>query len=544
MTAAEVRFGVLGPLLATAADEPLPLGGRVQRAMLGALLLHVNEPVSADRLIECVWGERPPPSATHAVSVYVSKLRKALGEESITRAHGGYVLRVVPGRLDVDRFEALVASARQKLALGDSARASALLDDALALWRGPALADLELESFAQAAIARLEELRLAARITRCEALLASQRQHEAIPELEALLKAHPYDERICSLLMVALYRAGRQADALGRYQGTRIVLADELGLEPSASLQDLEGRILSRDATLELEPSAELVRSVVVVPRRAEDLEALAVLTAPFGLSRNPHEVILTWIEPPGPAKAVSAALAEASTLLARLRDDLVAQGARARVATFTAESPSEDVLALARRPEVDLVVLGRRLAELDDGRFEADLASIVSASPCDVALWFSGDGPARLGDGPVLVPFGGTENDWAALELGAWIASTTGRSLVLVGMSRDSAGERRDASRMLADAGLLIQRVSGIVAHPRLTEPGTDGLLDAFSDAGLVLAGLSDRWSSAGLGATRLARAKSATAPVLFLRRGLRPGGLSPPEGVTLYRWSVTAAA
>jgi DNA-binding SARP family transcriptional activator len=513
--------------------------------MLGALLLQVNEPVSPDRLVDAVWGESPPPTAGHAVSVYVSKLRKALGEEVIGRTPTGYVLRVAPGQLDLDEFEKKCREARERLGLGETARACELLDEALALWRGPALADLELESFAQASIARLEELRLAAITTRSEAKLALGRAGEVIPELEAVTAQHPYDERLCGLLMLALYRAGRQADALAAFQAMRTRLSEELGLEPSVSLLELERKVLARDSSLELEPDeSELIRSVIVIPGQLDQLEELTALSEPFGLSRNPHEVILTWIEQPGRAKAVSDALAEASAVLARLRARLVERGARARVAAFTAADAVADTLRLARRPEVDLLLLGRELAELEDGHFDPELAGILGAAPCDIAVWFRrGDQPALDGGGPVLVPFGALEHDWAALELAAWFAGTTQRRLVLVGTAEDSRGERRDASRLLADAGLLVQRASGVVAEPRLAEPGHSGLLEAVSDGDLVVAGLSDRWPSEGLGATRLELARSAAATVLFLRRGQRPGGLSPPESVTLYRWSVTAA-
>jgi DNA-binding SARP family transcriptional activator len=541
----DVEFGILGPLEAVADGTPVPLGGRTQRAVLAALLLQANETVSVDRLVEAVWGERAPATAAHAVHVYVSKLRKVLGAEAIGHTPTGYVLRVAPGKVDLERFERHVRSARQELATNDATRACELLDEALALWRGRPLADLELESFAQASIARLDELRLAAIATRAEARLSLGRHDEVIPELEELAAEHPHDERLCGLLMHALYRAGRQADALSRYQATRVTLSEELGLEPSESLQQLERRILAREISLDRDVGeSEQIRSVVVLPRRLDQLEALAAISEPFGLSRNPHEVILTWLEQPGPAKAVSSALAEASALLARLRAGLVERGARARVAAFTAADPVKDVLRLARRPEVDLIVLGRELEELEDGRFDSELTAIMSAAPCDVALCFARDAPTSGANDPIVVPFGALEHDWAALELAAWVASTTGRPLVLVGMGGGSHGEQRDASRLLADAGLLIQRASGVVAEPRLAEPGRSGLLDAMSGAGLVLVGLSERWASEGLGATRLELARAARAPVLFLRRGQRPGGLSPPEGLTLYRWSVTVAA
>ena len=544
MDAAAVEYRALGPLEAVVDDRPASLGGRVQRAVLGALLLHANQPVSLDWLVDAVWGEMPPPSAAHAVSVYVSRLRKQLGAEAIGRTSQGYVLRVAPGQLDLERFEELVGQARQELAGDDALRACELLDEALALWRGRAFADTRLEDFAQAHVARLEELRLAAIATRAEARLALGRTDEVVPELEALTVEHPHDERLAGLLMLALYRADRQADALACYQATRSRLSLELGIDPSQSLRELERKILAQDASLSLGPAEiEPVRSVVALPGRLGQLVALAELTGPFGRSRNPHEVILAWIEPPGPAAEVSLALAEANAVLARLRAELVEGGARARVAAFTAADRGEDILRLAMRPEVDLLVLGGELADVVDGRFDAELNRILGAAPCDVALWFERDGPEVIAkDGPILVPFGALEHDWAALELAAWLATTTGRPLVLLGAVAGSKGGRRDASRMLADAGLLIQRASGIVPESRLVEPGRGGLLEAITEDALVISGVSDRWASEGLGATRLALARSARSPMLFLRRGRRPSGLSPPEMLTLYRWSMTA--
>ena len=514
----------------------------MQRAVLGALLLSANEPVSLDRLVDAVWGASPPASAAHAVSEYVSRLRKQLGADAIARTPAGYVLRAAPGCIDLEHFEELVGEARRELAGPDAARACELLDEALALWRGRPFSDTPLEDFAQAEIARIEELRLIAIAARAEARLALGRADEVIPELEGLTREHPLNERLAGLLMLAFYRAGRQADALACYQATRSRLSEELGIDPSESLQELERKVLAQDASLSLEaPAPELIRSVVVLPGRLEQLEAIVELAGPFGRSRNPHEVILTWIEPPGPTPEVSRALAEANSELARLRGELVASGARVRVAAFTAADRGEDMLRLALRPEVDLLVLGGELSALEDGRFTPDLNRVLAAAPCDVALWFERAEPTpAANDGPILVPFGALEHDWAALELAAWLASITGRRLVLLG----ATGEDRDASRMLADAGLLIQRASGVVAEPRLVEPGRTGLIDAIDENALVISGVSERWSSEGLGATRLELAQSARSPVLFLRRGQRPSGLSPPERLTLYRWSMTAVA
>jgi DNA-binding SARP family transcriptional activator len=546
MDAAAVEYAVLGPLEVMVGGRPASLGGSVQQAVLGTLLLHANEPIAVDRLVDAVWGETPPPSAAHAVSEYVSRLRKVLGADAIGRTSVGYVLRVEPDRLDLERFEALLGEARHELAVVDAGRAEELLDEALALWRGRPFADTRLEDFAQAQVARIEELRLIAIAARAEARLSLGRADEVVPELEALTLENPHDERLAGLLMLALYRSGRQAQALACYQATRSRLSVELGIDPSQSLQELERKILAQDTSLSLEPAeTEPVRSVVVLPGRLDQLAPLVELAGPFGRSRNPHEVILTWIEPPGPAAEVSRALAEASAVLAQLRAGLVESGARTRVAAFTAADRGEDVLRLALRPDVDLLVLGCDHSGLEGGRFRPELLRILTAAPCDVALWFEGDDPMPVADdGPILVPFGALEHDWAALELAAWLASITARSLVLLGATSGSDGDPRDASRMLADAGLLIQRASGVVAETCLVETGRAGLLDAIDEGCLVISGVSDRWSTEGLGATRLELAHSARSPVLFLRRGQRPSGLSPPERLTLYRWSMTAVA
>lgn len=546
MDAAAIEYRILGPLDAVVGGRSVSLGGAVQRAVLGVLLLRANEAVSLDLMVDAVWGATPPPSAAHAVSEYVSRLRKKLGADTIGRTSGGYVLRVAPGRLDLGRFEELLGQARLALAEGDPGSAAELFDEALALWHGRPFADTRLEDFARAEVARIEELRLVAIAVRAEARLALGRADEVVPELEALMQERPHDERLAGLLVLALYRAGRQADALACYQATRSRLLVELGIEPSQSLKELERKILAQDKSLSLGPAEiEPVRSVVVLPDHLDQLEALAELAGPFGRSSNPHEVILTWIEQPGPAAEVSHALAKASAALAQLRAELVEGGARARVAAFTAADRGEDVLRLALRPDVDLLVLGSDLAELEDGRFGPELNQVLAAAPCDVALWFDRDDRAPLADdGPILVPFGALEHDWAALELAAWLATTVGRSLVLLGAAAGPDGEDRDASRMLADAGLLIQRASGVVPQPRLVEPGRAGLLEAIDEGCLVVSGVSDRWSTEGLGATRLELAQSSRSPVLFLRRGPRPSGLSPPDRLTLYRWSMTAVA
>jgi peptide/nickel transport system substrate-binding protein len=233
--------------------RPLPLGGGKQRTLLAVLLLHPNEAVSRDRLIDAVWGENPPPSAHRSLDTYVSRLRRALGRDRLVRQAGGYVLVVEPGERDVDRFEERLRAARESTAAGDSAAAAAQTRTALALWRGPALADVLYEAFATAEAERLEERRLVALEERIDADLATGDGPELVPELDALVREHPLRERLLGQLMKALYRAGRQAEALAMLQAARHRLADELGLEPGPQLRDLERQILQHDPHLDSE---------------------------------------------------------------------------------------------------------------------------------------------------------------------------------------------------------------------------------------------------------------------------------------------------
>ena len=250
-----VEFRILGPFEVVEHDQPVVLGGPKQRALLVALLLHRGEVVSIDRLIDELWGERPPATAAKTLQVYVSNLRKALGDGLlVTRGHG-YLLQSAPGQLDLDRFEVLVGEGRQALEEGDARRASDRLREALVLWRGPPLADFAYERFAQSEIMRLEEERLAALEDRIDADLALGKHTVLVGELDALVREHPLRERLQAQLMLALYRSGRQADALERYQDARRVLIDQLGIEPGPELKELERAILAQDRSLQPPPA-------------------------------------------------------------------------------------------------------------------------------------------------------------------------------------------------------------------------------------------------------------------------------------------------
>ena len=249
-----MQFSILGPLEVRRGDESLPLGTAKQRALLAVLLLHANEVISRDRLIDSLWGERPPESASHTLEAYVSRLRKILhadGEQVLLTRPPGYVLRVEFDDLDFQRFERLVEEGRRALAHDPPERAAALLREALSLWRGRALADIEYEPFAQAEAQRLEELRLAALEDEIEAELALGRHAAVVPRLQSLVAEHPLRERLRAQLMVALYRCGRQADALQAYRDARVYVVDQLGLEPSPVLRKLEQDILAHAESLQ-----------------------------------------------------------------------------------------------------------------------------------------------------------------------------------------------------------------------------------------------------------------------------------------------------
>jgi predicted ATPase/DNA-binding SARP family transcriptional activator len=250
-----MQYRVLGPLEVRDGEESLPLAGAKQRALLALLLLHANRVLSRDRLIDELWGDEPPATAVTSLQVYISRLRKLLPAGALLTRPPGYLLEVEPDELDLQRFERLVAEGHDALAEGNAERAADVLHRALALWRGPALAEFTFEPFAQAEIRRLEDLRLAAVEERIEADLALGRHAEVIGELEALIAENPHRERLQGELILALYRSGRQAEALDAYRDARHALVEELGIEPSAQLQKLEKAILTRDPALETAPA-------------------------------------------------------------------------------------------------------------------------------------------------------------------------------------------------------------------------------------------------------------------------------------------------
>ena len=515
-----MEFRILGPLEVRDGDTALPVIGAKQRALLAILLLHANEVVSTDRLVEELWGEDTPDSGPTALQVRVSQLRKALGPAAarLETRSPGYVLRVEAGEFDLDRFQRIAADADGE----DPEAAGQTLREALALWRGPPLADLAYDSFAQAPIRRLEDVRLAVLERRFDADLACGRHAEVVGELEALVAEEPLRERFRAQLMLALYRAGRQADALDVYRSGRRTLVDELGIEPGPALKGLEQMILRQDPALELEQPPVPQRAILVAIRGEARLGALLALAEPLA-SRPPKEVIL--------ARPVNdaAQLGEAATMVNAHREVLLGRGIEARAAAFVAAEPVQDLTRLAVEQDVDLLILDGSPRLLDD----PVVTALLLRAPCDVAVLAGGE-PAQ---GPVLVPFVGADHDWAAVELGAWLAGGRESTLLLAG-PRDGAGGR-DSSRLLASASLAVQRSLGVAAEPLLLDTGPDALLAAAAGAGVAVVGLSARWQKEGLGTARLALAESGLC-TLVVRRGLRPGGLAPREALTRFTWTL----
>jgi len=249
-----MEFRILGPLEVEVEGQQVPLGGLKQRALVAVLLLHPNEVVSRDRLIDALWGERAPASAHRSLDSYASRLRGLLGPERLVRRQPGLLLVVEPGELDLDRHDTLLREGKAEAAL--------------ALWRGAALADLAYEPFARDYVEQLEERRLLAFEERIEGELARGLGRELVPELERLVRANPFRERLLGQLMLALYRAGRQAEALAVLQSARLRLSAELGLEPGPQLRELERAILRHDSALgrssSRRPRRRMPRSVLV----------------------------------------------------------------------------------------------------------------------------------------------------------------------------------------------------------------------------------------------------------------------------------------
>ena len=382
-----MEFRILGPLEVGLGGPPFTVKGRKPRALLALLLLRPNETIPPERLIDDLWGEEPPATAGNTLQVYVSQLRK-LVEDRLARQGGGYLIRVEPGELDAEVFERLATEGSSALGRRSYAEAAELLAEALALWRGPALADVRYETFAQAEIGRLEELRLVATEDRVEAELGLGRQERLVGELEALVAEHPLRERLRGLLMLALYRSGRQADALDAYRAAREALVDELGLEPGPELRELEQAILRQDESLSRRPLPESNVPVPVSTLLGRD----AALAEICSILRSGEARLLTLTGPGGTGKT-RLAIEAAKTLSPELPDGaffVPLDAIRDPALLLPAIAQAVAVRESAERPLLESVVerlAGRRALFLLDnfeqlGRTAPLLTKILEAVP------------------------------------------------------------------------------------------------------------------------------------------------------------------
>ena len=304
----------------------------------------------------------------------------------------------------------------------------------------------------------------------------------------------------------------------------------------------------ARAETAAITPMPIPEQSILVAPQTEAALAQLLAVAVPLATSEPPRELIVArLIEPPrgaavrGGLQTESFILADASRELERVRGGLLERGVPARAVAFTSTDAGRDLAKLADREDVDLVLIDGRRPLRGEGVPRGAVGSVLRRAPSDVAVLVAREDAvvAPGADAPLVVPFGGAEHDWAALELGAWLAASTGAPLQLLG----AADGEEDASRLLATASLLVQRFVGVAAEPLLAEPGREGLLRAAAGAGLLVIGLSDRWREEGLGPVRHEIAAAAPAPILFVRRGLRPGALAPRTDVTQFTWSHVGA-
>jgi len=519
-----LEFRILGPLEVFGEQGQIRLGGAKQRATLAILLLSANRVVSVDRLADDLYAGAAPVTALKQVQRQVSELRKLLGSASLIETRSpGYTIRLVPEQLDLTAFERLTADATDALAGAEAQRAADLLRQALGLWRGAPLADLTYESFARAPIERLEELRLAALEQRIEAELGLGRHGELVGELEQLVAENPLRERFRAQLMLALYRSGRQAEALEAYRQARQTMVADFGIEPTPALQQLERRILAQESSLDLQrpglrpasSSVEPDRAVLVAPADEDGLGSLLSLAEPLARLPGRELIIARLIDDER----------ELETAVASVNARREALAVNTRVATFTTADPPGDVLRLASAYDVELVLLNAP-PEVDATPLPGDLARVLERSPADVGMvagipvaWTQGTG--------VFVPFGGAEHDGAALELGAWLASAATTPLRVIGTRADPRRGQRDASRLLANASLAVQR------------PRAQALVEAVEVATLVVIGVSERWRQEGIGAVRRALVH-ARSPVVLVHAGPRPGGLAPRDTRTRFSWSL----
>ena len=485
-----MEFRLLGRLEVVDDGRVVPIERQRARAVLAFLLLHANEPVSGERLIDEIWGPEPPKSATASLQNYVSHLRKALGREVLATEPGGYVLRVDPERFDLARFERLVTDARRVKEPRDRAER---LRAGLALWRGPPLEDLQFESFAQPAIRRLEEQRLEALEERIDADLAGGRGAELVGELESLIEQHPLRERLRAQLMRALYAAGRQADALEAYRDARRMLRDELGLEPSAELRELEQAILRHDPSLgpaprETAPRPDSRRTVSVLFCDLVESTRLA-----HALDPEAYRALMSrYLE------AVRGAIERHGGTVEKFIGDAV-------MAVFGAPELHEDDAFRAVRAAVDARDAVAQLAEVAAAEWEVELAVRIAVNSGEVIVVSAGQDLTVTGPAVSVASHLEEEAPDGTIVIGDETYRLVGNAVRAEQVELGSGLEAWRLDELLADAAPVARRDDALLVG---RQKELRRLLAAFDAARaerhcrvVTLVG------EAGIGKTRLAR-------------------------------------
>jgi len=575
-----MEFRILGSLQVLADERLIPLGAAQQRAVLAILLLHRGEVVSVDRVVDDLWGERPPERATKTVQVYVSRLRKALGDGVLVTRGGGYALELNGDSVDADRFSRLADEGLKDLDNGDARAARETLTAALALWRGPALADLAYEPFAQNEVARLEELRLVALENRGEADLALGHHAALVSELEVLVREHPTRERLREELMLALYRSGRQVEALESYRDARRTLDGELGLEPGSQLQQLERSILTHDPAIAAPPAR---RTVAVLRRRRRGgmlvalggalLLAVAVAAVALRSGSDAQSTIgenaVGLIDPDSGALSAqfavgrgpnAAAVGAGSVWVANQRS-----GTLSRVDADTRQITTIDIgadpSALAFGGGSLWVASGERrdVSQIDPGTNRVLRAIPVGNAPSGVAVGFGSVWVATAVDGTVTrvdlergrplkaIAVGASPTAIAAGAGALWVASEASGSVVRIdpesarAVNAINVGNGPAAVAFGEGAVWVANRQDGTVSR---IDPHRDAVTDTVrvgAEPTAIAAGEGAVWVANG-GDGTLARIDPGTSHVTeVIEVGSRPSALAISDGAV---WTTAVAS
>jgi YVTN family beta-propeller protein len=543
-------FRILGPLEVQDEGRLVPLGGTKQRAVLAILLLNRGEVVSVDRLADELWGEEPPDTATKTVQVYVSRLRKELGQDTVLTRAGGYVLDIEPAQLDAARFARLTDEGRAALERGEPHTASDLLREALALWRGTPLGDLAYEPFAQSQIARLEELRLVALEHRVDADLELGETAALVAELEILVREHPARERLRAQLILALYRSGRQSDALASYRDARRALVEELGIEPGRELRELERAILAQDPELDAparptarEPSAGmhgarrrgrrggaivavggallLVAAAAAVFAGESDQTSATRASGNSLAAVDPDENRVVASIPTGVRPAHVAAGA-GYLWVANLGDDTVTQIAPRERSVVSTTAPGMTVGGVAADARGVWVgdIRRTRLVRLDPSFHRPSVVRSVRVAPFP-------EGYGQFGQNPMATGYGSV---WSGRVFGAIARVDAGTEKVV---ARTSVGN--DPSAIATGAGSVWITDSDDNTVTRL-DPASDGAVIGTTSVGQGPAALA-----VGAGAVWVANTRADTVTRIDARTGTvthtipvgrRPTGVAVGEG------------